>query len=141
MGRKISEIMSKRLETIGKEATLSEAARQMKDKSVRHLLVVDRASGVFLGLVSDRDLKKFISPFIGSPRATPQDNATASIEVGKIMTDKDKVVTSSGDEELKSVVEKMLMKKFGCIPVVDAAGRAIGIVTRTDFLKVLLPFL
>lgn len=141
MGRKISEIMTKRLETLEAESTLADASVRMKEKNIRHLLIVDRASGALLGMVSDRDVKKILSPFLGSARATAQDNATASIAVGKIMVPKEKIVSAKGDDEIKAVVEKMLVKKYGSIPIVDDKGRAIGIVTRGDLLKLLISFL
>lgn len=141
MARKISDIMSKSLQTIDKDKNLGDAARQMKEKSIRHLLVVERASGVLLGMITDRDLKKLVSPFIGSAHATPQDNATVMVEVGRVMIPRDKIVAAKVDDEVKATVEKMLMKKYGAIPVVDAQGRAVGIVTRGDMLKLLVSLL
>jgi acetoin utilization protein AcuB len=141
MGKKVSEVMTKRLVTVESTTTLTEASKIMREKSIRHLIVIDSSSGAFLGMMSDRDVKKFMSPFIGSTRATPQDMATAQIEVGKVMVSKDKVVAAKPDEEVKSAVDKMLTKKFGSLPVLDEQGKAIGIVTRGDMLKLLMSFL
>jgi acetoin utilization protein AcuB len=136
MGKKVSDIMSKRLEVLSTDETLKDAHKIMREKSIRHLPVVERATNKLLGLISDRDIKKFMSPFIGSQRETAQDRATLDIEVGKVMCKT--LITVGPDEELKSAIEKMLPKKLGCLPVVDADGRIVGIVSTIDMLKLLL---
>ena len=51
----ISDIMSKKLETIEEMASIQEAAKKMKDKNVSSLVVVD-VDGKLEGLVTERDL-------------------------------------------------------------------------------------
>ena len=136
MSKKISDIMSKRLETLGADATIHEAHQRMREKSIRHLPVVEPGTNKLLGLISDRDIKKFMSPFIGSQRETAQDKATLDILVGKVMTKT--LVTAKPDETVKSAIEKILPKKLGCLPIVDETGRLVGIVTNIDLLKLLL---
>ena len=139
MAKKVSDIMSRRLEVIHKDTTLGEASKLMKEKSIRHLPVVERTNNQLLGMVSDRDLKKMISPFIGSQRETAQDKATLGIEVGRVMASK--LVTASPDDEVKVVAEKMVLKKYGAIPVVDETGRLVGIISTIDCLKLLVSML
>jgi acetoin utilization protein AcuB len=139
MARKLSEIMSKRLVVLGVESTLREAHQIMREKSIRHLPVVERQTNNLLGIISDRDIKKFMSPFIGSTRETAQDKATLDIAVGKIMVKT--LITGKPDEEVKSAIEKMLPKKLGCLPVIDDTGRLVGIVTNIDLVKLLLSML
>jgi CBS domain-containing protein len=136
MGKKVSEIMSKRVETLGVDATLQDALKVMREKSIRHLPVVEPGTVKLAGLISDRDVKKFMSPFIGSQRETPQDKATLDIQVNKVMVKN--VITVKPDDEVRSAIEKMLPKKIGCMPVVEADGRLVGIVTNIDLIKLLL---
>src|SRR5687768_5657100 len=126
--------MNKRLETVEKDATLADASKIMKEKGIRHLLIVDKATGILQGIISDRDLKKMVSPFIGSTRETPQDVATTTIEVGRVMVPKDKLLTAKPEDDVRIAVEKMLSRKLGAIPIVDPAGIAVGIITRGDIL-------
>ena len=51
----ISDIMSKKLETIEEMASVQEAAKKMKDKNVSSLVVID-VNGKLKGLVTERDL-------------------------------------------------------------------------------------
>ena len=51
----ISDIMTKKLETIEEMASVQEAAKKMKDKNVSSLVVVD-VNGKPQGLVTERDL-------------------------------------------------------------------------------------
>ena len=51
----ISEIMSKKIETIEEMASVQEAAKKMKDKNVSSLVVID-VNGKLTGLVTERDL-------------------------------------------------------------------------------------
>ena len=139
MAKKLSEIMSKRLEVLGVDSTIKDAHQIMREKSIRHLPVVERQSNNLLGIISDRDIKKFMSPFIGSARETAQDKATLDIEVGKIMGKN--LITGRPDEDVKSGIEKMLPKKLGCLPIIDDTGRLVGIVTNVDLVKLLLSML
>ena len=102
----------------------------------KNLPVVEPGTGKLIGLISDRDVKKFMSPFIGSQRETAQDKATLDIQIGKVMVKS--LITVKPDEEIKSAIEKMLPKKLGCIPVVEDDGRLVGIVTTIDLIKLLL---
>jgi CBS domain-containing membrane protein len=139
MAKKIAEIMSRRLETLGLESTIGEAHKRMREKSIRHLPVIEPVNQKLLGLISDRDIKKFMSPFIGSQRETSQDRATLDIQVGKVMVKS--VVTANPEDEVRLAIEKMLPKKLGCLPIVDENERLIGIVTNVDLIKLLLSML
>ena len=44
-------------------------------------------------------------------------------------------------DTLLSAALRMLNEKIGALPVVDEAGRLVGIITETDLLKVLVFFL
>jgi CBS domain-containing protein len=84
---------------------------------LRHLPVIDRERRV-VGLVSDRDLL----------RSTAQPASVASV-----MT---RDVRAIGPDTLAiDAVEHLLRSKHGALPVVDAQGVLVGIVTSTDFLE------
>lgn len=127
--------MSKDLKKgLGKQ-NLGEINKIMTDAKIHHLLVVDD-SGKLIGVVSDRDIKKFISPFVGSKRETTQDKATLLIKVENVMIKN--VITCRPDDSIKAVVEMMLQKTIHSTPVVDDSGKLVGVVTSTDLLKLFL---
>lgn len=131
--KKVSDIMTKSLVTVSKDETLEVASKLMSEKGISHLLVIAPDSSL-LGIISDRDTKKFISPFVGSGRETPQDKATLSIKVERIM--KTDVITVSPDDTVKLCIEKMLTKAIHAVPVVEGSSRRLrGIVTTTNIMK------
>jgi len=136
MTKKVEEIMVRSLQTAPPDTTLNAAAEQMSSKRIRHLPVVDPGSGKLLGIVSDRDLKRFSSPFAGSKSATDRDNATLNVRLDKIMMKE--VITSKPADTAKSLVEKMLQKRINAVIIVDDHTKPIGIVTTSDLLKILL---
>jgi acetoin utilization protein AcuB len=131
--KKISDIMTKSLVTVGREETIEVANQIMTEKRINHILVVS-PDGTLLGIVTDRDTKKFISPFVGSGRETPQDKATLAIKVEKIM--KQDMVKVGPDDPIKLCIEKMLTKAIHAVPVVEADSKRLkGIVTTTNIMK------
>jgi CBS domain-containing membrane protein len=131
----VRDLMSSRVVTLFAEQTLPLAEEIMAYKHVRHLPVVDDA-GQLLGLVSHRDLLRAqISSLSGL--SEPQKRARVEdVRVRQIMT---RDVWTVSPETLASVAGRTLLDhKFGCLPVVDADHRLIGIVTERDFLKAAL---
>ena len=55
---KVSDIMTKKLETIGSSASAQDVAIKMKDKQVSSVLVMDERYGIPLGIVTERDLAR-----------------------------------------------------------------------------------
>ena len=88
----ISQIMTKKLETIGTRVQLRKAAKKMRDKNVSSLLVIDDFNdGKPIGIVTERDLVRqvcvndssskhtIIRVITSSPLVTV--DATSSVEV------------------------------------------------------------
>lgn len=55
---KVSEIMTKKLETIGSASSVQDVAIKMRDKQVSSVLVMDERYGIPLGIVTERDLAR-----------------------------------------------------------------------------------
>ena len=135
--KRAADFMVRQTHTIDSNASLIDAHNQMQAFRIHHLLVVDKA-GLLLGILSDRDVKKFSSPFAGSPIESDRDRATMKITVSRFAS-KD-VFTCRPNDPLKKCIEIMLQKSVHAIPVVDESNRLLGIVTATDMLKLLLNF-
>ncbi len=136
MSKTVGEIMSRKVESIEATVTITDAYGIMKKLGFRHLPVIEPKTRKLLGLISDRDIKKFMSPFVGSTRETAQDKATLMIEVGKVMVKT--VMTATPETEVKKIIDQMLMKKFNAVPVVDADNRLVGMLTTVDMMKLLM---
>ena len=128
----VKHIMSTPVISLFAEQTLPLADDIMRFKHLRHLPVIDDNRRL-VGLVSHRDiLKAQISSLSGlteSERRARQEN----VRVAQVMT---KDVWSAGPEAHASSAGRMLLDhRFGCLPIVDASGHLLGIVTERDFLR------
>lgn len=128
----VKHLMTSPVVTFFAEQTLPLAADIMRFKHLRHIPVIDDARRL-VGLVSHRDLlaaqistQTGLDPEI---RRVIQEN----VRVREVMT---RDVRSVGPDELAATAAKILLAhRYGCLPVVDAECRLIGIVTDRDFLR------
>ena len=128
---KISEVMTKQVTTVSMDDSLRRVRDVFEKHGFHHLLVLDRRRVV--GVISDRDLLKHISPFIGKLAERSQDLSTLNRRVHQIMT-RD-LVSVSTDETVENGAALMLEHGVSCLPVVAQEGRPVGIVTAKDLLR------
>ena len=131
----VKDIMSSELFATSVNTTLEEAHQLMEERQAHHVLITDDSQRL-VGVLSDRDIKKFASPFVGSMLETSQDKATFSLPAEFIMSKS--VVTTSLQETVESSIQKMLENSIHSLPVLDDDGKLIGIVTSTDIFKYFL---
>lgn len=124
---RVAHIMTLHPEVIASTATAAEAGQRMVSARLRHLPVVDHG-GVLVGILSDRDLR---GPVVGGdePRAAPALDAP----VASLMTRE--VATAGPDDEVGAVARTIVSRRIGAVPVVDADGRPVGIVSFVDVLR------
>jgi acetoin utilization protein AcuB len=136
----VKEYMTTKLVTVEMDDSLATVREIFQNTGFHHLLVVER--GELVGLLSDRDLLRHLSPYVGTNAETQRDSATLHKHVHQIMTRKP--ITLSPESELAEVLEKFRQKDVTCLPVIDVrSNKVVGIVTWRDMLKlmgaVLLP--
>lgn len=119
--------MTRELATIQVEATAATATQMMLRIGLRHLPVVD-AEGRLVGILSDRDLR---GPMVGDDR--PARLITTETAVGELMTRE--VVTALPGDDLGEVANKLVERRIGAVPIVDASGRLLGILSFVDVMK------
>jgi acetoin utilization protein AcuB len=100
---------------------LSVADEKMRNGRFRRVPVVDEA-GKLLGILSDGDLREHVG-YLATTRVT-----AAMVE---------KPITISAEAPVGSAADLMRWNKIGGLPVVDAEGRLIGIITESDLLLAL----
>jgi acetoin utilization protein AcuB len=128
---RVQHIMSTRIVTVELDDRL-EAIKEIFDSmKFHHLLVVEE--GILYGVVSDRDLLRALSPYIGSTVETTRDVATLNKQVHQIMTRKP--ITLRPEAEVADAVRLFLTHGISCIPIVDDELRPVGIVSWRDVLK------
>jgi acetoin utilization protein AcuB len=123
--------MTAQVHTLHLDDSLRTAASLFEREHFHHVVVLER--GRVQGVVSDRDILKTISPFVGNPMLErPQDASTLKKRVHQIMSRKP--VTVGRECSIAAAAERMLTQRVSCLPVVDDDGSLIGIVTVRDLI-------
>ncbi len=109
------DIMRRDVVTLERGESIDQLDASMRALGYHHLPVVDE--GRVVGIVSERDLL----------RATPAGPTIASAVMSR------PVCTVDVATPLSEAARMLLDRRIGCLPVVDADGRLVGIVTTSDF--------
>ncbi|HRP10535.1 MAG TPA: CBS domain-containing protein [Terricaulis sp.] len=110
--------------TLPSGATLEEAARELDTRRVGSLVVVEE-NGAIAGVFSERDLVREV--------AKRGCTALRETTVAKAMTRN--VITATPDETIDQGLARMTDRRVRHLPVIDAEGGLIGIVSIGDLVK------
>ena len=113
----VADVMSKPVIVIGKNNTLREAAKEMAEKGVGSLVVVDEEGNV-VGIVTERDVVRAVAE--GKDFETP---------VSEIMTPD--VLTVSPETSVLKAIEMMKMHNVRHLPVATDE-EVVGMVSLRD---------
>ncbi len=131
---KVGDWMTKNVITTRRNTSISSAHQIMRENNIRRLPVVE--NGKLVGLISLGDVRE----------ASPSDATTLSIwelnylwaqlVVDKVMTIN--VYTVKSDTSILDAAELMLEHKISGLPVIDADGSLVGILTESDVFRMLV---
>jgi CBS domain-containing protein len=133
---RVRDLMTKEVATISEDDSLKEAARIMTEKRVSGLPVVD-SEGIVIGMLSEADFVERAGNERAGLVAMLFDRNVRRLKaevVGQAMTKN--VITVDGDAPYTLAARLMDRKRVKRLPVVDGAGRLLGIVSRSDVLGV-----
>jgi CBS domain-containing protein len=124
----IGEICNREVVIAHREDGILEAAKLMRRYHVGDLVVVEDRAGrkVPIGILTDRDIVLEVLA-----QEVPLDTVT----VADVMTYE--LSTARADETVWATVQRMRVKGLRRMPVVDAEGGLVGIVTADDLLELL----
>lgn len=132
----IRRIMSDNLFTVHPSTVVTDAQDVMRREHLHHLPVIDDHSKKLVGIVSEKDLL-YASP---SPASTldvyEMTRLLAKLTVNKVMT-KDPLTTHP-DDTVEDAARRMAENDIGCLPVIDAEGYPLGIVTESDIFRLFI---
>jgi len=115
----VAEIMSTKVQTISSDKTVEQAHNSMEAKGFGGLPVVD--DGKLAGIITRKDVKNV------------DVEKRAKTKVNAVMTQQ--VLTTVPEERVSIVLEKMLKRKVGRMPVISKTGAVVGMVTLADIDK------
>jgi len=125
--------MSRDLITLELGDDLSKAKAIFDSTNIHHILITDDAT--LVGIITDRDLYKHLSPTIGTSKETPKDTFLLQKKIHLIMSRE--LITVKEETSLNESVLLFHDKHISCLPVVNDKEQPIGIITWRDILKVI----
>jgi acetoin utilization protein AcuB len=128
----VSDIMTVKIVTVGMDDRLEIVKEIFDTVHFHHLLVVDEHKKLS-GILSDRDLLRALSPYVGSAAETARDVATLNKRVHQIMTRRP--ITLQPQAAIGDAVNLLLAHRISCIPIVDDESKPVGILSWRDLLK------
>lgn len=142
MKRTVADVMSRNVVTVDGLAPFKDVVRLMQSNGVSALPVVDE-DGRMLGIVSEGDLILKEDPglggrghlFEGRDRVAARAKAAAAT-AWELMTTP--VISVTSDASLGEAAALMHRHGVKRLPVLDASGAIVGIVSRVDLLEVYL---
>ncbi len=127
----VKTMMTRTLVSVTMDATLEEIQKTFEVHGFHHLVVLEKNKPV--GIISDRDILRELSPFIGKMAERTSDTATLNRKAHQIMSRK--IHTASEDTNVGGIIRSMLEHKIGCLTIVDDKGNCVGIITMRDILR------
>jgi acetoin utilization protein AcuB len=127
----VRDIMSVKPITVDPETLMLEARQRMMNGRIRHLVVTEDSR--IVGIVTDRDIRLNLPSPATSLSVWEINFLLARLTVREVMTGS--VVVVDPDRPAAEAARIMLDHKIGALPVVDG-GRLVGIVTESDFVRV-----
>lgn len=116
--------------TVTPDDTLADALRLTRAHRIRHLPVV-LPTGELAGILSDRDIRMAMP----SPLTVSDEDRASFLErtpIGAVMT-RD-VITASPLETIEEAARTLYRHRISSLPIVNARGDLLGILTETDIL-------
>ncbi|MGS2717893.1 CBS domain-containing protein [Eionea flava] len=132
-GITVDRLMTSTVVTVEMDDSLSVVKDIFDNTSFHHLLVVNDKR--LLGVVSDRDLLKALSPHLGTAAETLRDLRSLDIKVHQVMTRE--AIILPPQASIYDAVEVFNREKISCIPIVDSKKHVVGILTWRDILRAL----
>ena len=127
----VSSLIRRAPVTVTLDESIQSMAGMMRKEKFHHLLIVDYDR--LVGVVSDRDILRRLSPWIGTVRETEEDLATMRLKAHQIMTREPIAINEKGD--VFTAIEMILDENVSILPVVDDDMRPIGVISWKDILK------
>ncbi len=127
----IRSVMTKKVVTVEMDDSLLEVQRIFANVRFHHLLVIENDR--LVGIISDRDLFKALSPFVGTLAELPRDATVLKRKAHQIMSRNP--VGVSATDTVDQGVALLFEHGLSCLPVVSEDGKVEGIVTWQDLLR------
>lgn len=128
---KIASIMTRNVYTVDIDDSLKTIRDIFGFDAFHHLLVEDGRR--LVGVISDRDLLRALSPFLGTLSEKKCDKNILNKKAHEIMSKE--IVTVNTGSSIEDAVSQLLEWNISCLPVISSQDEVEGIVTWKDILR------
>jgi len=138
--RFVKDVMTEKVKTLALNNTIAKCLEFMEQNQIRHVPIVDCPTGheekpCLVGIVSDRDIFRQISPYLGKIGETDSDSRMARQPLMQIISRKPEIVTPA--TSVASAIKLMIDNNIEMLPVMSNHD-LVGIITTTDILMVFI---
>lgn len=127
----VADIMATELATVLPTASISQLLEMFSQHSFHHIPVLENEK--LLGIISDRDVSKALSPHIGTNLESAEDRQLLQQCAEDIMTRDVIAIDRTTDLDTASIL--LLENNISCLPVTDENDCLQGILTWKDLLQ------
>jgi CBS-domain-containing membrane protein len=141
----VRDVMAREVATLSPDQLVADAIALIQERRTRHVPIVD-ANKTVLGLVTDRDVLRALGPAANKqgPPAADKKFREALFAVEKtdpVLKEKlstimnRKLFAQRPEAMFQEAIRTFVDQDVSCLPVSDAQSRLVGIVTKTDVLR------
>jgi acetoin utilization protein AcuB len=127
----VEAVMTREVVTVSADDTLEHVREVFRSHAFHHLVVMD--GDKVAGVMTDRDLLKNLSPFIGTRVERAEDEFLLKRKVHQAM--ERKLVSVKPGTLVRAAAAALLEQHVSCLPVIDEAGKLQGVITWHDLLR------
>ncbi len=131
MSMLIKDMMTTRPVSVQMDDPIENVKKIFESTGFHHLLVLEKRT--LVGIISDRDLLKTLSPYLGTDAEMVRDTATLEKRAHQIMTRTP--ITVKPEQGIYDALELFLRYKLSCLPVVNDERRPVGILSWRDIFR------
>jgi CBS domain-containing protein len=139
MSQTVKDVMTRRVVAVREDASFKEMADMMRRRRVSGFPVLDRRDRV-VGVVSEADLlvKEAVqaagTSLVAALRHVREEDKASGVTAADLMTRP--AITISPDASVAEAARIMYDRRVKRLPVVNAAGKLVGVISRADVLTV-----
>jgi acetoin utilization protein AcuB len=129
----LNKVMSTNLITLEMDDDLGKAKAVFDQHKIHHILVLNDKE--LVGVITDRDIYKHLSPTIGTKNQTPRDYSLLQKKLHLVMNRN--LTTAPSNTTLNEAVLLFHDNHISCLPIVNNKMEPLGIISWRDILKVI----
>lgn len=128
----VADLMTPDPLSLLRSASLKEAHDLMREKNIRHIPVIDE-NGQLTGMLTQKVMMAAVIGLLAKYGATALERKEKQQLVADLMLTDFATITAA--QSLREVATFFVKNRHGCLPVITAENKLVGILTSSDFVR------